>query len=163
MKLVGALRAELAGAAGETGLVLRRTDGQVVMRYGEVYAYDAAGKELPVAVALSGQELRLQVDDARARYPLTVDPLVFSEQARFTDTVLRVVASESYGGAVAIYQDTALVSAVSSHGPPFASPAPRQALEAGREGVARHAALIGGVRKSDAMTTDQSHNRPSLL
>ena len=59
----------------------------ILLRYGGLRAYDAAGRELPSRLALSGCEgtaasksclLELYVDASAADYPLTVDPLIVS-------------------------------------------------------------------------------------
>ncbi len=61
--------------------------GVRVLRYGELYAYDVTGRELPVQlVPLSAEEaandlidtIRLVVDSMDAVYPITVDPLATS-------------------------------------------------------------------------------------
>ena len=68
--------------AGGRALTLTQRDGQAALRYTGLVAYDATGRELRGSLALHGDELLLQVDDAGARYPVVVDPLV--EQAKLT-------------------------------------------------------------------------------
>ncbi|WP_324674156.1 FG-GAP-like repeat-containing protein [Hymenobacter sp. GOD-10R] len=48
-----------------------------VLRYSGLKAWDAAGRALPACLALqaNGHALALEVDDAQARYPITIDPL----------------------------------------------------------------------------------------
>jgi hypothetical protein len=42
--------------------------------------WDAAGRELPSRMRLRGSELSLEVDDAGASYPLTIDPTLWQQQ-----------------------------------------------------------------------------------
>ncbi|MBW2459777.1 MAG: hypothetical protein JRI68_35125, partial [Deltaproteobacteria bacterium] len=67
---------------GPTGaaITLRRRAGEPVAHYGELYAHDAAGAELPAELEVAGQTIRLVVDDRGAPYPVTVDPLVWLDQ-----------------------------------------------------------------------------------
>jgi PKD repeat protein len=81
---------------GDSGQAPSGTSGQaveftlpegnvVLLRYSDLYAYDAAGRQLPARMELSGCHrsarpgscrLQLVVEGARARYPLRIDPLV---------------------------------------------------------------------------------------
>src|SRR5215469_4279100 len=63
------------GDAGE-GLILRDRNGRAVLRYVGLTAHDATGQELLAWLQLEGDQLRLRVDDAKARYPVVVDPFV---------------------------------------------------------------------------------------
>lgn len=47
-----------------------------VLRYSGLTAVDARGRELRAWVELADDQLRLRVEDAGARYPLTIDPLI---------------------------------------------------------------------------------------
>ncbi len=48
------------------------------VHYGQLHAFDAAGRELPVTMALNGSSLEIRVDAQDARYPLTIDPMATS-------------------------------------------------------------------------------------
>jgi hypothetical protein len=63
------------GAQGQS-VVFRGPAGEPVLRYASLEVKDAAGRELPARMALDRGQLRLEIDDAGARYPLDVDPLV---------------------------------------------------------------------------------------
>ncbi len=61
-------------ARGGRGVTLR--DGASSIRYGGLIATDARGRTLHSWLQLAGGRLLLRVDDAHARYPLTIDPLI---------------------------------------------------------------------------------------
>lgn len=61
--------------ADARGLTLHNPDGPP-LTYGGLSAWDADQRELPAWLEVTGNELRLHVDDANARYPLTIDPYV---------------------------------------------------------------------------------------
>jgi hypothetical protein len=69
---------------GGRSLSLRK-DRSSALRYSGLTALDANGHELPAWLEVSGKELRIRVDDAGARYPLTIDPYV---QATTLTTVM---------------------------------------------------------------------------
>jgi hypothetical protein len=58
------------------GITLSDGNGQAVLRYAGLAAYDAKGKQLPAWLELDRGELRLRVKDANAHYPVVVDPFV---------------------------------------------------------------------------------------
>jgi hypothetical protein len=58
------------------GLILSKNAVKPELQYAGLAAYDATGKELPSSLELRGSELLLKVQDAGARYPVTVDPWV---------------------------------------------------------------------------------------
>jgi hypothetical protein len=50
------------------------------LRYGKLYVIDAGGRRLPARLSAAGRNLRITITDAHARYPLTIDPLVWGVQ-----------------------------------------------------------------------------------
>ena len=60
---------------GGHGLILRKGEA-AVLRYSGLAAVDASGRELRAWLELSGERVRIHVDDARAQYPVTIDPMV---------------------------------------------------------------------------------------
>jgi hypothetical protein len=96
------------------GAVPRRSGSSVVFggprvcRYGGLQARDAAGRTLPARLELAGRTIRLRVNDRRARYPLTIDPLI--EQAKLTGG--GEVGPGRFGVSVALSADgnTALIA-----------------------------------------------------
>lgn len=79
------------------GLGLERS-GSVVMRYAGLLAVDAAGRELPASLALAGGELRLQVDDAGATYPVTIDPVIGATKLNHNQTLCPIGQFCQVGG-----------------------------------------------------------------
>jgi trimeric autotransporter adhesin len=80
------LSSELTATAdgGGTGLKLSDQGGREQMRYTGLTAYDAGGKELRASLGLQGRELTLRVEDAGARYPVVIDPVV--QMAKLTSS-----------------------------------------------------------------------------
>jgi hypothetical protein len=91
---------------GEDGARIERIDftapdGALVLRYAGLKAWDARGHGLPSELVLAGRELVIEVDDAHAAYPITVDPLVTSPSW----TAESDQAAAQFGGAVATAGD----------------------------------------------------------
>jgi MYXO-CTERM domain-containing protein len=81
----------------------------VQARYAELWVQDAGGAVVPSRLEVVEGTLRIRVDDADARYPLVIDPLVATQQAELgADDGAR---SDGFGAAVALSGDTALVGA----------------------------------------------------
>ncbi|MBN2172330.1 MAG: FG-GAP repeat protein [Candidatus Krumholzibacteriota bacterium] len=76
MRIVG----DLDGTPCDAGQAVEFTtaDGIVALRYAELSARDATGRELSCRYELVGSTLTLLVDDRDARYPVVVDPLATS-------------------------------------------------------------------------------------
>ncbi|MFC2031114.1 hypothetical protein ACFLWA_10335, partial [Chloroflexota bacterium] len=72
LKVAGNLEPRLES---RTDLGLYAAHGQVA-RYAGLYAFDAAGQDLPAHLELVGDTLRLVIDDSNARYPVTIDPWI---------------------------------------------------------------------------------------
>jgi len=51
-------------------------EGELLAHYAHLHVVDAAGAQLPAAMAVIGERIRLEVDDRDARYPIVVDPLL---------------------------------------------------------------------------------------
>lgn len=104
MELDKSVSAELQ----QRGTVLALNADGLRYRYGELYSYDADGRELPSAMELAGQRLRLVVDAAGARYPVVVDPRMYAELAtlRASDGT----TNDTYGIVVAQSGDTVLIA-----------------------------------------------------
>lgn len=99
--LSGTLAPSLDDAAD--GLVL----GESRLRYRGLVAFDADGRDLPARMELRGRTLRLRVDDAGARYPITVDPFV--QRAKLTASVGS--SSANLGWSAAVSGETIVVGA----------------------------------------------------
>ena len=53
-----------------------KMNGAAALRYTGLSAWDATGRELPTWLEKEGNDLRVRVNDAGARYPVTIDPYV---------------------------------------------------------------------------------------
>ncbi len=102
---VSGLEPELA--ANGKWVSLKTTQGRAVVRYSDLFAYDASGQMLATRMEVIGTAIRLIVDDRRARYPIRIDPLVWAEQQKFLPTVDAYY--DNFGKSVSVYGDTALV------------------------------------------------------
>ena len=65
---------------GGAGVALRDAHGATVARYTDLAAFDADGVERRSWLEVSGGVVRLRVDDDGARYPLRIDPLVWTQR-----------------------------------------------------------------------------------
>lgn len=99
----------VAAALERDGTLLAMSAGGRRYGYGELYAYDAAGRELPSSMQLAGQRLRLIVDAAGARYPIEIDPRMYTEQARLVASDGAI--NDIFGVSVAYSGDTAIIGA----------------------------------------------------
>ena len=106
--------------AGEWQATLA-ADGQAVefseaggstMRYDHLAVRDAQGTPLPARMSLEQSELRLEVEDGGAHWPLTIDPIL-AQQAYLKPSNTK--QSILFGRAVAISGDTVVVG---GHGEP---------------------------------------------
>ncbi|MCS6799263.1 MAG: hypothetical protein NZ898_12180 [Myxococcota bacterium] len=107
VRVQGALRPQLRG--GEVLLLDAR--GRVRGRYGELFVRDARGRRVAARLSVRGREVRIVIDDAQARYPLDVDPVVWVQQARLDPR--DGMGVEVFGASVALSSDAsrALVGA----------------------------------------------------
>ena len=104
-RLSGHLITRRAGA----GLAFARTaTGPVLLRYSAPTAVDATGRSLPARFQLHGATVLVRIDDARARYPVTIDPLI---QPGTQLTGSGATAQSAFGMSVALSSDgnTALI------------------------------------------------------
>lgn len=101
---------------GSSKLAFVDAQGNTVLSYGKLQAWDAEGKTLPVSLKMSPRtkdtglfQLALVVDDTGAKYPVIVDPLIASQ-------VKKIIADDAapedhFGYSVAVYNDTMVVGA----------------------------------------------------
>lgn len=103
-----ALDKSVSAELQQRGTVLALNANGMRYHYGELYSYDADGRELPSAMELSGQRLRLVVDVASARYPVVVDPRMYVElqTLRASDGTI----NDTFGIVVAQSGDTVLIA-----------------------------------------------------
>ena len=109
LTLVVAVTGDLAPrlTPGGQAIQLVSPDGTAELGYSGLRAWDATGRTLPSRLTVEAEHMRLVVDDATATYPVTVDPIVYTET--------KLAASDpgdSFGYSVAISGDTVVVGAI---------------------------------------------------
>ena len=114
LEAVGDLRPEMESEAecGRTAARFVGADGVAVLRYSGLKVWDAAQREVPAHMEVQDRQLALVVNDQNATYPLTVDPLITSQQAQLTAG--DGAAGALFGCAVSLSRDgsTVLVGAM---------------------------------------------------
>ena len=88
----GTLRVQLAVEGGfDTRLAPNARSARFVSHadgttftYSGLRAWDAAGRNLEVGLSIDAERMSIDVDDARATYPITIDPWIAVERAKLT-------------------------------------------------------------------------------
>jgi FG-GAP repeat len=106
LRLSGDLKARLVD--GGQAILLNGRGAGAGLRYDKLHAYDATGKELPARMRLAGNQLKLEVADEAAVYPVTIDPTL-AQQAKLTAGDAADI--DIFGASVAIDGDMAIVGA----------------------------------------------------
>ena len=89
-------------------LQLRNGKGQSVLSYEKLKVWDARSRPLSAQMKVKGRQVILDVDDAQAEYPLTIDP-TFRQVAYLKHS--HSDEGDEFGWAVAISGNTAVVGA----------------------------------------------------
>jgi hypothetical protein len=117
----GAAGATPTGAPASTSisakgseLVLHHAEAPAVLRYTDLFARDAAGRQVPAWLTITKDRPAIHVNDAGAVYPLEIDPLIWHQQAKLLPA--GGAAMDHFGVSVAIDQDTAIVGASNDDG-----------------------------------------------
>jgi hypothetical protein len=84
-------------------------EGTQVARYTDLYVKDARGKRVAAWFGVTDNEMRLHWDDTGAVYPMEIDPLLWTQQAKLVAG--NGVAGQNFGLQVALDGTTALVAA----------------------------------------------------
>ncbi len=112
LRLVMRVTGDLTARADEDGQALTLTSerGEHVLRYEKLHVWDANGREMRAKMRTDGRdgEVWLEVEDAAAVYPLTIDP-TFTQQAKLI--AADGASYDEFGGSVALDGDTAIVGA----------------------------------------------------
>ena len=106
LKLSGDLQARLA-ESGEAILLNGRGAG-AGLRYDKLHAFDTTGRELEARMKLAGDEVKLEVAEEGAIYPVTIDP-TFTQQQKLEAS--DAAAGDFFGASVAISGETVVVGA----------------------------------------------------
>lgn len=107
LQLALTVSGDLHPAASEASIEFIAAGNTAVLGYGELHAFDATGRELPSRLEIREKQVRLLVDDFAARYPITIDPLIYSE----TTLTAAGDSGDLFGFAVAIDGNTAAIGA----------------------------------------------------
>jgi hypothetical protein len=91
------------------GVRLVDAGGAEVLHYTGLKAWDAAGRPLPARMELRNSAIALVVSDGGAQYPVTIDPLFASAEARLVED--NSDRSAGFANAVTVDADTAIVGA----------------------------------------------------
>ncbi|MGC8856519.1 MAG: hypothetical protein ACP5QU_06955 [Anaerolineae bacterium] len=100
-------------SADRRSLQFTLPDGQV-LHYSNLRAYDATGHPLNAWLEYGTHQIAIHVQDQGAKYPLTIDPLIYVENKL---TVAEGNAGDEFGVSVAIWGDTAVIGARLADGP----------------------------------------------
>jgi hypothetical protein len=93
---------------GAEGALVLRQGSRAVLGYGDLAVRDATGSAVPAHLVPDGRALHIVVDDARAAYPLYIDP-TWSQQGELTSS--DGAYGDSFGYSVSLSGTTALVGA----------------------------------------------------
>jgi uncharacterized delta-60 repeat protein len=104
LSVTGDLKPEVNGET--RSLKLKDRAGTVLASYNHLKAWDATGRELPAQMEVKGSEVSLEVDDASAKYPITIDPTLEPEIKLVAPAS---ITSNQLGFAVAISGSTAVI------------------------------------------------------
>jgi len=111
------LTARPAGPVAPNGVVkaLEFVDpatGAAVLHYGGLKVWDNTGRELPARMTAGEGTFSLMIADAGASYPITIDPLFVSQEAKLgPDVTGDGRDNDRFGNSVALSGDTAIIGA----------------------------------------------------
>ncbi len=103
------------------------SDGNTVLRYHTLRAWDAAGREVAGRMEVHEERVVLALDDATAIYPLTVDPTVQTAYLKASNAG----ANDEFAFTVAVDSDTIVVGARFEDSGNPANPNDNSALDTG--------------------------------
>ena len=106
MAIDSGLQTRLAADSGRIQFV--DSMDRVQFQYADLKAWDAAGRKLPAKMLASNGRIALLINDSGATYPVTIDPLIFTEPKL---TPSDPSAFDEFGNSVGISGDTAVIGA----------------------------------------------------
>lgn len=106
MRIEGDLVAEVSRDGSR--VVLKNREGMESLRYDKLKVWDAKGREITARMSGGEGKLALEVDDAGAIYPLTIDP-IFTQQSYLKAS--NTSEEALFGSSVAVDGDTLVVGA----------------------------------------------------
>lgn len=109
LEISSTLQAEVEEHAPASAILFRDNAGNVVMRYGDLFAYDANHMALGVDWNLDGHKITINVNTNQANYPIIIDPLVWLQQQKLVASTPAV--NDQFGYSVSVSGNTAAVGA----------------------------------------------------
>jgi FG-GAP repeat len=106
LKLSGDLKARLSESG--QAIMLNGKGAGAGLRYDKLHAFDATGRELEARMKFAGNQVKLEVADEGAIYPLTIDPTLTQQQKLEPSDA---AAGDFFGNPVAIDGETVVVGA----------------------------------------------------
>ena len=106
LKLSGDLQARLLESG--QAIQLNGKGAGAGLRYEKLHAFDATGRGLEARMKLAGDQVKLEVADEGAIYPVTIDP-TFTQQQKLEAS--DAAAGDIFGQSVAISGDTIVIGA----------------------------------------------------
>jgi len=106
LKLSGDLKARL-GESGQAILLNGRGAG-AGLRYDKLHAFDTTGREIEARMKLAGDQVRIEVSDEGAIYPVTIDPTLTQRQKLEASDA---VEGDVFGVSVAISGEMVVIGA----------------------------------------------------
>lgn len=108
LRLVMEVSGDLTATAAKDGqsLILKDAKGHKTLRYEKLKVWDADMTEQTAKMKVADNKVYVEVEEAAARYPLTIDP-TFAETAKLTAS--DGAAADRFGYRVGISGDTAVV------------------------------------------------------
>ncbi len=113
LKLSGDLQARPAESG--RAILLNGRGAGAGLRYEKLQAFDALGRELEARMKVAGDEVKLEVGEEGAIYPVTIEPTFTQQQQLQAPDTLECDFS-SFGFSVAISGETVVVGALSNNG-----------------------------------------------
>src|SRR5947207_2906261 len=111
MAIDSGLQTRLAADSGRIQFV--DSMDRVQFQYADLKAWDAAGRKLPAKMLASNGRIALLINDSGATYPVTIDPLIFTEPKL---TASDAATFDEFGNSVGISGDTAVIGAPGKSG-----------------------------------------------
>lgn len=99
-------------AADGLGVVFTDSTGAAVLNYTGLKVWDRDGKTLSSRFLTAGEkQVRLEVEDAGARYPVTIDPIAQQAYLKPSDPLGYAGVNDRFGNSVSVSGDTVVVGA----------------------------------------------------
>lgn len=98
-----AVRGARAALADDGGVLFTGQHGATLGRYEGLVVLDARGARAPARLAVTGNRIRIEVDDRDARYPLVVDPIFVTAEGTLLPAAL--TDDDDFGVSVSMSDD----------------------------------------------------------